>query len=288
MTGFGRGETTADNKTFVVEIKTINHRYNDISIRMPRFLSSLEDKIREYIQTSISRGKIDVYISYNSFGLENKNLIYDEELAEEYVNILGKIKEDFKMKDEISLSLVARFPDLIRVENKDEDQEQMWNLLVQALDEAVKNTVKMRENEGARLKEDIIKRLFYIKDVVKSIEERSPIVVEEYRQRLNNRIKELLNNTPVDEQRIAMEVAIMADKGNVTEEIVRLFSHINQMISTLDFSETIGRKLDFIVQEMNREANTINSKSQDITIINSIVDVKSEIEKIREQIQNIE
>lgn len=288
MTGFGRGEVNVDNKSFVVEIKTINHRYNDISIRMPRFLSSLEDKIREYIQSRISRGKIDVYVSYNSYGSDNKTLIYDENLAKEYVNVLGQIKQSFGLKDDISLSLIARFPDLVRTENKEEDQEQLWIMLSQALDESVKNTISMRENEGARLREDMQKRLFYIKDVVKLIEDRAPIVVEEYRQKLNNRIKDLLNGTPIDEQRIAMEVAIMADKGNVTEEIVRLYSHINQMISTLDNSDTIGRKLDFIVQEMNREANTINSKSQDITIINSIVDVKSEIEKIREQIQNIE
>lgn len=288
MTGFGRGENTQNNKTFIVEVKSINHRYNDISIRMPRFLGSLEDKVREYVQSKLSRGKIDIYINYSSIGSENKQLIFDKELAQEYVNILEEIKETFNINDSISLQLVARYPDLIKTENKEEDQEQLWSILEAALSEALNNAVRMREIEGQRLKEDIINRLEYIKNIVKSIEERTPLIVEDYRKKLTNRIKELLEDLKVDDQRLAMEVAIMSDKSNVTEEIVRLYSHINQMIQTMNSNDIMGRKLDFIIQEMNRESNTINSKANDIEIINNIVDVKSEIEKIREQIQNIE
>lgn len=288
MTGFGRGEFTDGNRTFIVEIKAVNHRYNDISIRMPRFLNSLEDKIRESILSFISRGKIDLYISYSSLGTDNKNIIFDEPLAQEYYNILDKLKMNFNLSDTIGLSLITRFPDIIKVENKEEDQEVLWKILSQALKLAVENLIKMRKDEGARLKYDIDKRLIIISDIVKNIESRTSLVIEEYRTKLNNRIKDLMQDYAVDEQRLAMEVAIMSDKSSITEEIVRLNSHIQQMKSTLELAVPIGRKLDFIVQELNREANTISSKSFDIEIINNVVEIKSELEKIREQIQNIE
>lgn len=286
MTGFGRGETTLDGKTFLVEIRSVNHRYNDISIKMPRFLSILEDKVREFIQSHMSRGKIDVFISYNALGLENKQLIFDEQLAEEYVDVLNKIKLKFEISDLISLSLISRFPDIIRIENKD-DQEELWDILKIALQQAIGNAIRMRENEGDRLRKDILKRLDIIKSLVNNIELRASSVVEEYRQRLNNRIKDMVNIN-VDEQRLATEVAIMSDKSSIDEEITRLYSHISQMTDTLNSSEPVGRKLDFIVQEINRESNTINSKVSNIEIINNVIEIKTELEKIREQIQNIE
>lgn len=288
MTGFGRGEFTQNEKTFIVEVRAVNHRYNDISIRMPRIFNSLEDKIREYIQKNISRGKVDIYISFTNLGVSNKRVILDKQLTEEYINVLNDMKDEFKISDQVGLSLITRLPDAIRIESDEEDQDEIWLILKNALENAVSNLISMRENEGERLKEDVIGRLENIGKLVKEIEQKVSTVVDEYRQKISNRIADLMKNTPVDESRIAMEVAIMADKSSIAEEVVRLRSHLGQMASTMNSSDPIGRKLDFIVQEMNRESNTINSKTGNIEIIRSIIEIKTEIEKIREQIQNIE
>lgn len=288
MTGFGRGDFTQNDKISVIEVRTVNHRYNDISIRMPRTFNSFEDKIREYIQNKISRGKVDIFISYTNLGTSNKKVVIDKQLTQEYINVLNDIKKEFNISDGIGLSLISRLPDAIKIENAEEDQEEIWIVLKNALENAVSNLISMRENEGERLKDDIIVRLDYISNIINEIEQKVSSVIEEYREKLSNKIKELMKNTPIDENRVAMEVAIMSDKSSIVEEIVRLRSHLSQMASTLDSSDPIGRKLDFIVQEMNRESNTINSKTGNIEIIRHIINIKTEIEKIREQIQNIE
>lgn len=288
MTGFGRGEFTKDDKTFIVEVRTVNHRYNDISIRMARTFNSLEDKIREYIQNNISRGKVDIFISYTNLGVSNKKVILDKQLTQEYISVLNDVKDEFNIPDQIGLSIITRLPDAIRIESEEEDQDEIWLILKNSLELAVLNLISMRQNEGERLKTDIIGRLDHIGNIVNEIEQKAVTVIDEYREKLSNRIKDLMKNSPVDESRIAIEVAIMADKSSIAEEVVRLRSHLSQMASTLDSSNPIGRKLDFIVQEMNREANTINSKTSNIEIIKNIIDIKTEIEKIREQIQNIE
>lgn len=288
MTGFGRGEFTQNYKTFIVEVRAVNHRYNDISIRMPRTFNSFEDKIREYIQNNISRGKVDIYISYTNIGVSDKRVVLDKQLTGEYINVLNNVKDEFNISDKIDLSLITRLPDIIRIESDEEDQDEIWILLKNALEFAISNLVSMRENEGEMLKEDVIGRLENIGKIVNEIEQKASSIIDEYREKLSNRIKDLMKNSPVDESKIAMEVAIMADKSSIAEEIVRLRSHLSQMTSTLDSSNPIGRKLDFIVQEMNRESNTINSKTGNIEIIRGIIEIKTEIEKIREQIQNIE
>jgi uncharacterized protein (TIGR00255 family) len=288
MTGFGRGMSQADGIEFLVEIKTVNHRYSDIYIKMPRTISFLEDKVRDVINKSLSRGKIDVFISYEEHGEDSKCVVVDEPLAEAYVNAAKQLRDKFGLIDDISVSLLSRFPDIFRVEKAEQDEDKLWNLLKAAVDEAIKNLISMRENEGAGLKKSLLEKAVNIESAVKQIELRSPDVVREYKQKLESRIKELTEQQTIDESRLAMEIAIFADRCSIDEEIVRLGSHINQLRQALDMQQPVGRKLDFLIQEMNRETNTIGSKANDLTITNSVVEVKSEIEKMREQVQNIE
>jgi uncharacterized protein (TIGR00255 family) len=288
MTGFGRGEYKSEKQDFLVEIKTVNHRYSDLFLKLPRQLSFLEDKIRESISKCISRGKIDVFVSYEEYGDNSRSVLLDEPLAKAYLKSVEALKEKYNLKDDISVSLIARFPDVLKVEKTEVDEDETWQSFKKALDEALEALVKMRETEGAGLKKDMIERASYILGIVDNIDEYSPQVVKDYKQRLESRLKELLNQQVVDESRIATEVAIFADRCSINEEIVRLKSHIRQFKQTLDMDQPVGRKLDFIVQEMNREINTIDSKANDIEIAKHVVEIKSEIEKIREQIQNIE
>lgn len=288
MTGFGRGKIEDGGKEFMVEIKTVNHRYCDVYIKMPRHISFIEDKVRELIRKNISRGKVDVYISYDDYSEDSKDIIVDKTLAKAYARSVEHLRDEFGLKDDISVSLIARFPDVLRVEKPEEDEEKIWNLLSSALNDALDALINMRQIEGEGLMLDLLERTTLIENNVKEISIRAPEVVKEYKCKLENRIKELLDQQIVDENRIATEVAIFADRCNIDEELVRLGSHIKQLRETLRLSQPVGRKLDFLLQELNREINTIGSKANDLIITNQVVDIKSELEKIREQIQNIE
>ncbi|MCY6484010.1 YicC family protein [Clostridium aestuarii] len=289
MTGFGRAiSDEGASRSFTVEIKTVNHRYLDLNIRMPRNFMPLENKIREAIKAKISRGKVDVFINQNVYEKEDVEISFNEGLSDNYIKCLEKIRDRYKVMDDISVSLIAKFPEVITLEKKEEDLDEVWNCLSNSLNNSIESLVNMREKEGKKLKEDIILKCGIIKELVNCIEGRASLVVEDYKKRLENRIQDLLEIPEIDENRIAQEVAIFADKVGIDEEIVRLGSHIIQLKETLNKNEPIGRKLDFIIQEMNREANTISSKANDLEIVNSVINIKNYIEKIREQVQNIE
>lgn len=288
MTGFGRATFEDDSRSFTVEIKSINHRYCDINLKMPKSLISIEDKIRSTIQKKINRGKVDVFINLTTYDKKDIRTVFNETLADSYVECLRSIKNRYDIKDDISLSLVAKFPEVVTIQQQEEDIEKLWKSLSGPLNEAIDMLIEMRQIEGNKLQENIIEKCNNIKNILHNIEERAPLVPITYKQKLQERLKELLEDYNIDESRIAMEVAILADRACIDEEIVRLNSHIIQMQQTLKLDESIGRKLDFIVQEMNRETNTIASKANDLNISNLAISIKNEIEKIREQIQNIE
>lgn len=288
MTGFGRGSTDQEGGRFTVEIKTVNHRYFDLNIKMPKAFIALEDRMRKLIKEKINRGKIDVFIMQNNYEKQGVNAVLNESLADSYVQCLNKIRERYGIQENITVSLIAKFPEVITVRQEEEDLEILWESLRAPLEDAVNMLVSMREKEGTKLQQNIFVKCDYIKSLLDKIEKRSPQVVVEYKQKLTTRLSELMQDYTVDESRIAMEIALFADKACLDEEIVRLNSHLIQVKDTLNLDEPIGRKLDFIVQEMNREANTIASKSNDLEITNYVLNIKNEIEKIREQIQNIE
>ena len=289
MTGFGRGEFKNDNYHFLVECKTVNHKYCDINVRLPRKISFLEDKIRNHVKNFVKRGRVDLYIKLDLIGSEDVNLKFDDKLATQYVNILKEIKYKFDLQDDISVMSVAKFPDIVKCEEKDEDEELYWSMLKEALDITLEKLGQMRQEEGNKLAKDILERCDILTNLLNEIEKYSETVVVEYKEKLNARISEILENPSiVDENRLAQEVAIFADKSSITEEIVRFRSHIGQLKNTVVKNESIGRKIDFLIQEMNREVNTTGSKSSNLNITNLVVEVKSELEKIREQIQNIE
>jgi uncharacterized protein (TIGR00255 family) len=288
MTGFGRGEYQEEGKEFLVEIKTVNHRYSDVFVKIPRHISFLEDRVREMVSKSISRGKVDVYVSFEDYSDDSKNVVFDEPLAKTYIKALETLRDEYGLQDDITVSLVAKFPDILRVEKNEEDGEKLWLLLKVAVEKAVESLISMRTIEGQGLKNNLLERANYIEGVLKEITERAPNVVKEYKTKLENRLKELLEQQTVDETRLATEVAIFADRASIDEEIVRLGSHIGQLREALNMEQPVGRKLDFLIQEMNRETNTIGSKANDLIITRHVVDIKSELEKVREQIQNIE
>lgn len=288
MTGFGRGTIEQQNKVFTVEIRSVNHRYCDINIKMPKSFMPLEEHIRKILRTKVHRGKIDVYITFNTYDKDDVELIFNETLADSYHKCLKNISKRYEVKNDMSVSLIARFPEVISMKPKEEDLDEIWNMLNNPLNEAVNDLVNMREREGSKLYQDINTKCENIKVMVGEIEKRLPLVVKDYNKKVNERVRDLLENSEIDENRIAMEVALFVDKSSIDEEIVRLDSHINQLKETLNLQEPIGRKLDFIVQEMNREANTIASKTTDLETVNLILNIKNEIEKIREQVQNIE
>ncbi|MCM0648736.1 YicC family protein [Clostridium swellfunianum] len=288
MTGFGRGSTEENGRSFIVEIKSVNHRYLDLNIKMPRNLASLEDRIRRALSEKINRGKIDVYVTQNIIASNDVAANFNYALADSYIKCLKEIKDRYEVRDDISVSLISRFPDVITLNQKEEDIETLWNIISVSLNAAIDMLVSMRQKEGLKLKEDILSRCNYINNHIAKIVERAPVLLVEYKEKLEKRVKELLNDAKLDEGRMAMEIAIFADKSNIDEEIVRLNSHIVQMKDTLELAEPIGRKLDFIIQEMNREANTIASKANDLELTNIVLNIKNEIEKIREQVQNVE
>ncbi len=288
MTGFGRGKAKDDNRELTIELKTVNHRYLDISLRMPRLMNALEEEFRKKIREALSRGRVEVSVSYKNIAENQITVALNEPVADAYHNAFNELAKKFGIDNKPDLSVLSGISDIFAISEPEEDEEALGKLLFSALDEALKVVLDMREKEGEFLTKDIFERCGIINQLVDSIEESSPTVVEEYRKKLEQRLKELLNNTDLEETRFQTEVAYFADRSNITEEIIRLRSHLKQLKQTMKKGGAIGRKLDFIVQEMNREANTIGSKSSDITITNHVVELKSEIEKIREQIQNIE
>ena len=288
MTGFGRGEYAKDGKEFTVEIKTVNHRYSDVFIKMPRQIGFLEDKVRELVGKAISRGKIDVFITYYNYSDDSKYVTFDEALAKTYISAVESLRDKFGLKDDISVSLISKYPDVLKVEQNEEDEEILWSMLRIATENALASLVTMRGNEGEGLKNVLLERATYIEEVIAEISTRAPEVPKEYKSKLETRIKDLLEQQAIDENRLSMEIAVFADRCSIDEELVRLASHIGQMREALSMNQPVGRKLDFLIQEMNREINTIGSKANDLSITRNVVEIKSEIEKIREQVQNIE
>lgn len=288
MTGYGRSEQIVDGRAVTVEIKSVNHRYFEFSCRTTRGYSFLEEKLKSFLQGRITRGKVDAYISVEALESAQTQVLVNHSLAEGYVQALRELAERYGLRDDISVSTVSRYSDIFSVHKAPEDEEAVWNSVQQAAEEALKNFLAMREAEGERLRADVLSRAGIIMKLVDEIETRSPQTVAEYQERLRQKIQELLGDNTVDEQRLLTETAIFADKVAVAEETVRLRSHFRQMEEMMKTDAPIGRKLDFLVQEMNREANTIGSKAVDSKIAYLVVDIKAEIEKIREQIQNIE
>lgn len=288
MTGFGRCEVQEGDRKITVEMKAVNHRYLDVTIKMPKKLNFFEAAIRSELKNYIQRGKVDVFITYEDFTESNVCVKYNRELAAEYMAYLNKMAEDFSLDNDIRVSSLARFPEILTMEEQTIDEEELWQLLDKAVRGAAESFVETRIREGEHLRDDLIGKLSGMLENVDFITERSPQIVEEYRQKLTEKVRELLEDTKIDENRLLMEVTIFADKVCVDEELVRLRSHIETTKDTLIMGGSIGRKLDFIAQEMNREANTILSKSSDLEISNHAIELKTEIEKVREQIQNIE
>ena len=288
MTGYGRAEALVDGRNILVEIRSVNHRYFEFSCRVPRAYGFLESRLKTYLQGKLSRGKVDVNVNIQTVQGKDANVLVNQELAQSYVQALRQLKEPLGLEDDLSLSVIARFSDLFTVSKQPEDEDAVWAQVQQVADEAAARFVQMREAEGESMRRDVESRLDVILHAVGQIEEQSPKTVEEYRAKLYHKISEVLGNTQIDEQRILTEAAIYAEKIAVAEETVRLRSHVGQFRSILEQGGPVGRKLDFLIQEFNREANTIGSKAQDLAVARLVVEIKSEIEKIREQIQNIE
>lgn len=288
MTGYGRFEAENEDAKLTVEIKSVNHRYCDISIRLPRNLNAFENEIRKQIKESVSRGKIDVYITYESSHEGDSVVTYNKEMAEAYMELLKKISNDFRIPDNTDALALSRYPEVFTLEEDNVDEKKLQELVHTAVAGALEHFIRARETEGANLKEDLLKKLEYLNSVADEIEKRSPEVFREYKERLTSKVEELLGDTKIDESVMATELVVYSDKICVDEELVRLRSHIKHMEDTLNEEDSVGRKLDFIAQELNREANTTLSKANDIVISNQGIILKTEIEKIREQIQNLE
>lgn len=288
MTGYGKSEQTIDSLNVTVEIKSVNHRYFEFSARVPREYGFLEEKLKKYCNSLITRGKVECYVSVEDLEEREMEVNVNETLAAGYVKALKELSERIGLKDDISAVTLSRYPDVITLHKASEDEERIWNAVKTVAETAVSKFIEMRETEGSKLRGDILSRADYIIECVEFIEGRSPETVREYNEKLKQRMKELLGDAAVDEQRLLNEAAIYADKIAVDEETVRLRSHISQLREFMNSSEAIGRKLDFLVQEINREANTIGSKAQDVDIAKKVIAIKAEVEKIREQVQNIE
>lgn len=288
MTGFGRCEAVEGQKKFVVELKGVNHRYLDVNIRMPKKLNFFDSAIRNLLKEYAQRGKVDIFITYEDSSEEQLSLKYNASLAQEYLTYFKQMEESFGLDNDIRVSTLSRCPDVLTMEEQAEDEDALWNGLEKALRGAFEQFRQTRTVEGENLKADILAKLEELLGLVDKVEERSPELLKEYRSKLEAKVQELLQDTQIEESRLAAEVILYADKICTDEETVRLRSHIEHMMQTLSMNEGVGRKLDFIAQEMNREANTILSKANDLEVSNYAIDLKTGIEKIREQIQNIE
>ncbi len=288
MTGYGRSQEAFDELSITVELKSVNHRYLEISSKVPRECMFLEEKLKSYIQSRISRGKVDVFITVNTSALGETVIEINNSFAEPYIAALKTLVSQYNITDDITASSVARNPDVFKISKSLIDEDEVWKKVRTVTETAVNAFIDMRAAEGMRLKADITSRIDVIKTHLEFIEEKSPQTISEYREKLEERMRDLLGDINIDEQRLITETGIIADKLAVCEETVRLRSHMEQLCSLLELDEPVGRKLDFIVQEMNRETNTIGSKAQNLDIAKAVVEIKSEIEKIREQVQNIE
>lgn len=288
MTGFGRAEASDSDRKITIEMKSVNHRYFEPAMKMPKKLNIYEAGIRTILKKYINRGKVDIFVTYEDYSESKFCLKYNEELANEYMSIFNYMAEQFDIPNDITVSSLSHYPEVITMEEQSGDDDAVWHLLEKAVENACVQFVESRITEGEKLKADLLEKLDYMTGLVDEIENRSPVIIEEYRQRLEDKVAELLCDTPVDENRIATEVTIYADKICVDEETVRLRSHIESTKDELIEGGSVGRKLDFIAQEMNREANTILSKANDLETSNCAISLKTEIEKVREQIQNIE
>ncbi|MBE0068328.1 YicC/YloC family endoribonuclease [Thermoanaerobacterium thermosaccharolyticum] len=287
MTGYGRGEVCENGFRICVEIKTLNHRFLDVSLKLPKPISGLEDKLRSKIADSIKRGRVEINVSLETCEKSLDVLKLNNDLLEQYINILKIVKDKFSLSDNIKVSDILSLAGIIEVKNADIDIDSVWTILEKALSLGIKNLIDMRVSEGIKLKDDIMNRLDTLSIIINKIESRGPIVIKEYKKKLETRIKELTGDY-FDQNRFLTEVAIMAERTSIAEEITRFKSHISQFRNSLDSDTPIGKKLDFLAQEMNREANTIGSKSMDLEIVNGVIELKDQIEKIREQVQNIE
>lgn len=288
MTGYGYYEYQSEDIRMSVELKSVNHRYCDVFIRLPRQLSCFEENLRSLITNRISRGKLDVFINWENIGEGDKEVILDSNLARAYYESMSKLAEELGLREDISSSTLARFPEILRIEKKEGDSDETLAILQDAVNKAIDMLVQMRETEGEKLYKSLVEISRTAEEYIKKLADRAPFVTSEYKEKLSARIKELLDNNIVDESRLAMEVALFADKCSINEELTRLESHIEQFRDIMKMEGPVGKKLDFLVQEMNREVNTIGSKANDLKITKNVVELKSEIEKIREQIQNIE
>ena len=290
MTGYGRGEAAGEGLTVTVELRAVNNRYLDCTIKMPRTYLFAEDALKERIQARVGRGKLDVYVNVAHTAGDDMTVTVNEALAKAYIEALEKLRglSEKAVREDYDATDLARFPDVLTVEKKEEDPEQVKALLLEALEQALDGFGAMREREGERLAQDILDRCLTIEGLVGQVEERSPGIVADYRARLTAKLQEILGNTQIDESRILTEAAIYADKVAVDEETVRLRSHLSQLRGMLRADEPMGRKMDFLIQEVNRESNTIGSKCCDVSIAQVVVNLKAEVEKIREQVQNVE
>lgn len=288
MTGFGRAVKEIDGYVITVEIKSVNHRYFEFSARIPRQYGFLDEKLKSYINSRVSRGKVECFVSIEALNTESAQVVVNNTLASAYVKALKEIAAAYDLKEDFGASTISRFQDVLVVKKADEDEEKLWSYVKSVTDEAIDKFIAMRTVEGKKMRDDVYSRGQYIIDCVSFIEERSPQTVKEYNDKLVERVHELIGDASLDEGRIIQEVAIYADKVAVAEETVRLRSHIDQLNTFIDADEPVGRKMDFLVQEINRETNTIGSKANDVDIARKVVDIKAEVEKIREQIQNIE
>ena len=288
MTGFGRSEIVKGNRKISVEIKSVNHRYLEAGIKMPKKLNVFESRMRDLLKKYATRGKIDRFINYEDDSESQVNLKFNQNIADEYMAIFNNMSEKYNLKNDMTVGGLARFPEVITMDEVQEDEEELWHFIEEAMKAALEQFVNTRILEGENLKKDLLGKLDHMEELVAFVEKRSPEIMKEYRSKLESKVKELLGDTTIDESRIATEVIIYADKICVDEETVRLRSHIEHARKCLNEEGGIGRKMDFIAQEMNREANTTLSKANDIEISNAAIDLKTEIEKVREQIQNIE
>lgn len=288
MTGFGRCEITEGGRKAVVEIKSVNHRFLEMAVRMPKKLGSLENRVREEIKAYASRGKIDVSVSYENNEAAAVRLQYNRSVAQNYLDIFAQMQSDFGMENSVGLLDLASLPDVITEQEPETDEEEVWAFLKKAVDGAGEQFAKVRTTEGENLKKDLLGKTSELSALLDTVEKKSPEIVDSYAKKLRERVKSVASEVPVDENRLAQEVVLYADKICVDEEIVRLRSHFSQMQQTLEAGGSVGRKLDFIVQEMNRETNTILSKIDDISLSQTAIEMKTGIEKIREQIQNLE
>ena len=288
MTGFGRSEIVKGNRKISVEIKSVNHRYLEAGIKMPKKLNVFESRMRDLLKKYATRGKIDIFINYEDDSESQVNLKFNQNIADEYMAIFNNMSEKYNLKNDMTVGGLARFPEVITMDEVQEDEEELWHFIEEAMKAALEQFVNTRILEGENLKKDLLGKLDHMEELVAFVEKRSPEIMKEYRSKLESKVKELLGDTTIDESRIATEVIIYADKICVDEETVRLRSHIEHARKCLNEEGGIGRNMDFIAQEMNREANTTLSKANDIEISNAAIDLKTEIEKVREQIQNIE